>query len=98
MLQNSRVTASTVSELLRESQHGRGTKLPHPPLELKFTQYFIKCVVYLPQENFFGLLDLTKTYCIHIFWLLGYLKHDGEKKILRLVLGLWKLVIKLIVS
>ena len=98
MLRNARVTAFTVSELLRESQHGRGIKLPHPPLELKFTQYFIKCVVYLPQENFFGLLDLTKTYCIHIFWLLGYLKHDGEKKILRLVLGLWKLVIKLIVS
>ena len=70
---------------LRENQYGRGIKLPHPPLELKFTQYFIEFVTYLPQENLYGLLGLTKTYCAHIFWILGYLKHDGEKKILSLV-------------
>ena len=31
MLKNARVTAFTVSELLRENQRGRGVKLPPPP-------------------------------------------------------------------
>ena len=34
MLQNARVTAFTVSKLLRENQQGEGVKLRHPPPRL----------------------------------------------------------------
>ena len=37
MLQNSRVTALTVFELLRENQLGGGLKLPPPPPRLGLT-------------------------------------------------------------
>ena len=35
MLQNSKVTAFTVSELLKESQQGEGPKSP-PPIQIRF--------------------------------------------------------------
>ena len=40
MLQHARVTAFTVSELLRENQQG-GEKLPHPPPRLELKEFFL---------------------------------------------------------
>ena len=43
MLQNARVTAFTVSELLRENQQGElGVKLPHIPRLTRFKFGFVK--------------------------------------------------------
>ena len=54
MLQNARVTAFIISELLRENQQGgRGVKLPPPRLELKSSYFLTVYVVFcVHKQNF----------------------------------------------